>query len=141
MSRLPHSSYQKQTFLGANPSVLAKRLGVPQMGIFNRTMNYNKSYNNIIVVQNKNSGQSSFKLLLAKNIQRPQLKWLDKIDNSNTPFTPYIKTKPNAVKPLEEGTVLCRIVKVWAFRKSRENFSRIGMYTCIDNVHILVCFM
>ncbi|XP_066931210.1 exosome complex component 10-like isoform X2 [Clytia hemisphaerica] len=52
--------------------------------------------------KNKNSGQSSFKLLLAKNIQRPQLKWLDKIDNSNTPFTPYIKTKPNAIKPLEE---------------------------------------
>lgn len=56
--------------------------------------------------QNQQSGQSSFKLLLAKNIQRPQLKWLDKIDNSNTPFTPYLKSKPNAIKPLEEDEVI-----------------------------------
>jgi len=47
-------------------------------------------------------GRSIYKLLMAKNIQRPQLKWLDKIDNSNTPFVPYIKHKPHALKPLEE---------------------------------------
>ena len=43
------------------------------------------------------------KLLTAKNIQRPQLKWLDKIDNSNRPFIPYIKYKTHAVKPLDQG--------------------------------------
>lgn len=45
--------------------------------------------------------QSTYKLLMAKNIERPQLKWLDKIDNCNTPFMPYLKRKPNAVKELE----------------------------------------
>ena len=40
---------------------------------------------------------------MAKNIHRPQLKWMDKIDNSNTPFIPYIKTKYHATQPLEEG--------------------------------------
>jgi len=45
-----------------------------------------------------NSKSSTFKLLMAKNIQRPQLKWLDKIDNSNTPFIPYIKEKLHALR-------------------------------------------
>jgi len=38
---------------------------------------------------------------MAKNIQRPQLKFKDKIDNSNTPFIPIITRKPNALRPLE----------------------------------------
>ncbi|XP_053704720.1 spermidine synthase isoform X2 [Synchiropus splendidus] len=42
----------------------------------------------------------TFKLLHAKNIQRPQLKFKEKIDNSNTPFIPKIFVKPNAMKPL-----------------------------------------
>uniref|UniRef100_A0A8C7WQJ6 Exosome complex component 10 n=1 Tax=Oryzias sinensis TaxID=183150 RepID=A0A8C7WQJ6_9TELE len=46
-------------------------------------------------------GQSeTFRLLHAKNIARPQLKFKEKIDNSNTPFVPKIFIKPNAVKPL-----------------------------------------
>ncbi|XP_065904927.1 exosome complex component 10-like isoform X1 [Dysidea avara] len=36
----------------------------------------------------------------SSNMMRPQLKWADKIDNSNTPFRPIIKHKPNALKPL-----------------------------------------
>uniref|UniRef100_A0A8C7WQ78 Exosome complex component 10 n=1 Tax=Oryzias sinensis TaxID=183150 RepID=A0A8C7WQ78_9TELE len=52
----------------------------------------------------KGSGSSSqsetFRLLHAKNIARPQLKFKEKIDNSNTPFVPKIFIKPNAVKPL-----------------------------------------
>lgn len=44
---------------------------------------------------------TSFRFLMAKNIQRPQLKFKDKIDNSNTPFIPIIKRKPNALRPLE----------------------------------------
>uniref|UniRef100_A0A9J8D6A7 Exosome complex component 10 n=1 Tax=Cyprinus carpio carpio TaxID=630221 RepID=A0A9J8D6A7_CYPCA len=42
----------------------------------------------------------TFHLLHAKNIQRPQLKFKDKVDNSNTPFVSKIFIKPNAVKPL-----------------------------------------
>lgn len=33
-------------------------------------------------------------------IQRPQIKFKDKIDNSSTPFEPRIKEKPNSLKPL-----------------------------------------
>lgn len=39
-------------------------------------------------------------LLTAKSIQRPQLKFRDKIDNRTTPFIPSIKEKPNSIKPL-----------------------------------------
>ncbi|XP_028309786.1 exosome complex component 10 [Gouania willdenowi] len=42
----------------------------------------------------------TFRLLQAKNIARPQLKFREKIDNSNTPFVPKIFIKPNAIKPL-----------------------------------------
>merc|ERR1719470_682380 len=34
----------------------------------------------------KSGKKDSFKLLMAKNIVRPQLKWIDKVDNTNTPF-------------------------------------------------------
>ncbi|RMX38072.1 hypothetical protein pdam_00003117 [Pocillopora damicornis] len=44
---------------------------------------------------------TNFRFLMAKHIQRPQLKFKDKIDNSNTPFIPIIKRKPNALRPLE----------------------------------------
>ncbi|XP_051907021.1 exosome component 10 [Hippocampus zosterae] len=48
------------------------------------------------------SGRRSetFRLLQAKNIPRPQLKFKEKIDNSNTPFIAKIFIKPNALKPL-----------------------------------------
>ncbi|KAM4609699.1 exosome complex component 10 isoform 2-T2 [Polymixia lowei] len=47
------------------------------------------------------SGRSeTFRLLHAKNIVRPQLKFKEKVDNSNTPFIPNIFVKPNAIKPL-----------------------------------------
>ncbi|XP_072537142.1 exosome complex component 10 [Salminus brasiliensis] len=47
-----------------------------------------------------NRSAETFHLLHAKNIQRPQLKFKDKVDNSNTPFVSKIFVKPNAVKPL-----------------------------------------
>ena len=52
--------------------------------------------------QGSGSGSRSetFRLLHAKNIARPQLKFRGKVDNSNTPFVPKIFIKPNAVKPL-----------------------------------------
>ncbi|KAL2103554.1 hypothetical protein ACEWY4_000422 [Coilia grayii] len=48
------------------------------------------------------SGRSpeTFKLLHSKNVQRPQLRFRDKVDNSNTPFIPRIFVKPNAKVPL-----------------------------------------
>uniref|UniRef100_A0AAR2ITM1 Exosome complex component 10 n=1 Tax=Pygocentrus nattereri TaxID=42514 RepID=A0AAR2ITM1_PYGNA len=48
---------------------------------------------------NDHSGET-FHLLHAKNIQRPQLKFKEKVDNSNTPFVAKIFVKPNAIKPL-----------------------------------------
>ncbi|KAM3922697.1 exosome complex component 10 [Leptodactylus fuscus] len=50
----------------------------------------------------KKSKAETFRLLHAKNITRPQLKFKEKIDNSNTPFVPKIFVKPNAQKPLPE---------------------------------------
>ena len=35
-----------------------------------------------------------------KPILRSQLKFKDKIDNSNSPWVPIIKSKPNAIRPL-----------------------------------------
>ncbi|KAM7412137.1 hypothetical protein PAMA_021883 [Pampus argenteus] len=46
------------------------------------------------------SRSETFRLLHAKNITRPQLKFKEKVDNSNTPFIPKIFIKPNATKPL-----------------------------------------
>ena len=70
---------------------------------------------------------------MAKNIQRPQLKFKDKVDNSNTPFIPIIKRKPNALRPLEISkfaSVSFKFVSLIAtvllkFTKSREICERI----------------
>ena len=63
-------------------------------------------YNHFVLLLNLQKdtpgrNDTSFRFLMAKNIQRPQLKFKDKIDNSNTPFIPIIKSKPNALRPLE----------------------------------------
>ncbi|KAK0154863.1 Exosome component 10 [Merluccius polli] len=42
----------------------------------------------------------TFRLLQARNITRPQLRFREKVDNSNIPFVPKIFIKPNATKPL-----------------------------------------
>eukprot|EP00794_Sanderia_malayensis_P015351 gene15351-16927_t len=39
-----------------------------------------------------------YNLLTARNIQRPQLRWKRKVDNSNAPFVPILTIKPNAIK-------------------------------------------
>uniref|UniRef100_A0A452FC79 Exosome complex component 10 n=1 Tax=Capra hircus TaxID=9925 RepID=A0A452FC79_CAPHI len=51
----------------------------------------------------KKTKSETFRLLHAKNIIRPQLKFREKIDNSNTPFLPKIFIKPNAQKPLPQA--------------------------------------
>ncbi|XP_075046293.1 exosome complex component 10 isoform X2 [Mixophyes fleayi] len=50
----------------------------------------------------KKGKSETFRLLHAKNIPRPQLKFKEKIDNSNTPFVPKLFIKPNAQKPLPD---------------------------------------
>ncbi|XP_015264949.1 PREDICTED: exosome component 10 isoform X2 [Gekko japonicus] len=64
----------------------------------------------IISSWNRKSGESkkwnkseTFRLLHAKNIARPQFKFREKVDNSNTPFVPKLFVKPNALKPLPEA--------------------------------------
>ena len=47
---------------------------------------------------------ASYKFIHAKNVQRPQLQFQDKIDNSSASFIPLLREKPNALKPLPEST-------------------------------------
>ncbi|KAG8142389.1 putative Exosome component 10 isoform 2 protein [Naja naja] len=56
---------------------------------------------------NKNQ-QPTFRLLHAKNIVRPQLKFREKVDNSNTPFVAKLFVKPNALKPLPKALLKSR---------------------------------
>ncbi|KAF7387989.1 hypothetical protein HZH66_010756 [Vespula vulgaris] len=62
----------------------------------------------------KSKTAQAVRLLTARNIQRPQLTFKDKIDNSLKPWQPKIKDKPNSLKPLaiyleetEDGEVFC----------------------------------
>uniref|UniRef100_A0A672ZII7 Exosome complex component 10 n=1 Tax=Sphaeramia orbicularis TaxID=375764 RepID=A0A672ZII7_9TELE len=57
------------------------------------------SWNRKVAFKQFNRSET-FKLLHAKNITRPQLKFKEKVDNSNTPFIPKIFIKPNAIKSL-----------------------------------------
>ncbi|KAM6046296.1 exosome complex component 10 isoform 1-T1 [Chlamydotis macqueenii] len=61
------------------------------------------SWNRKAGESHKRSQSETFRLLHAKNISRPQLKFREKIDNSNTPFVPKLFIKPNALKPLPEA--------------------------------------
>ncbi|XP_076753947.1 exosome component Rrp6 [Xylocopa sonorina] len=69
----------------------------------------NGSWNDYQVSQSSRitDNEQSVRLLAGKNIQRPQLMFKDKIDNSSKPWCPRIKDKPNSLKPLaiylEEG--------------------------------------
>ncbi|KAM9521449.1 exosome complex component 10 [Guaruba guarouba] len=61
------------------------------------------SWNRKAAESHKRNQTETFRLLHAKNISRPQLKFREKIDNSNTPFVPKLFVKPNALKPLPEA--------------------------------------
>ncbi|XP_042650865.1 exosome component 10 [Tyto alba] len=61
------------------------------------------SWNRKAGESHKRTQSETFRLLHAKNIVRPQLKFREKIDNSNTPFVPKLFIKPNALKPLPEA--------------------------------------
>lgn len=61
------------------------------------------SWNKKTSTPGQGSNLSSYRLLAARNIQRPQLKFKDKIDNGNRSFVPHIRCKPHAMKSLEES--------------------------------------
>ncbi|XP_032087896.1 exosome component 10 [Thamnophis elegans] len=54
------------------------------------------------------SNLETFRLLHAKNIVRPQLKFREKVDNSNTPFVAKLFVKPNALRPLPQALLKSR---------------------------------
>lgn len=55
---------------------------------------------NARTVCEESSNSDKVRLLGGKNVQRPQLMFKDKIDNSSKPWVPRIKDKPNSLKPL-----------------------------------------
>ncbi|XP_054160415.1 exosome component 10-like [Oppia nitens] len=63
---------------------------------WNRRKIIHANHNN----NNRGKDNSNLKLLSAKLVQRSQLKFKDKIDNTNHAFVPIIKDKPNSLKPL-----------------------------------------
>nr|CAB3244000.1 exosome component 10-like [Phallusia mammillata] len=58
---------------------------------------------------NKQGKSKTFRLMQAHNILRPQLKFSEVIDNTNTPFVPKLTTKPNALKPLGQSLLEAHI--------------------------------
>lgn len=70
----------------------------------------NGSWNKTI---EKSASVQSARLLTARNIHRPQASFKTPIDNSNNPFYPRIRYKPNSIRPLavlpeynDEGEVI-----------------------------------
>lgn len=65
------------------------------------------------ISHNKSSSVQTAKLITAKNIIRPQVNFTVPVNNSNNPFEPSLKDKPNSLKPLailpeydEERTII-----------------------------------
>jgi exosome complex exonuclease RRP6 len=77
--------------------VLATLNTSQNVGVHNINTGLTSSWNRKII---KGKRIGTYNLLSAKLVQRSQLKFKDKIDNSNTPFIPIIKDKPNSIKPL-----------------------------------------
>lgn len=79
---------------------------------------------------------SSYRLLAARNIQRPQLKFKDKIDNDNHAFVPCIRHKFNAIKSLEESLKLPDDVTPEMFENPEFNYPH--PYQCeLENLKTL----
>lgn len=51
-------------------------------------------------LEKSSSSPTTAKLITAKNIMRPQVNFSVPVDNSNNPFSPRLKDKPNSLKPL-----------------------------------------
>ena len=50
-----------------------------------------------------------FGIIHSRNVPRPQVRFQDQIDNSNSPFIPRLKEKPNAKVPLPDGETMTLI--------------------------------
>ncbi|KFW08750.1 PREDICTED: exosome component 10, partial [Eurypyga helias] len=81
--------------LNQNQPVLPARLQPPQTVV--------SSWNRKAGEAHGRAQTETFRLLHGKNISRPQLRFQEKVDNSNTPFLPKLFIKPNAMKPLPEA--------------------------------------
>jgi exosome complex exonuclease RRP6 len=66
-------------------------------GVINRTLHSLEGEAGASAPRNTAVGQQQKQLL------RPQLKWKDEIDNSDAPFIPKLRSKPNAILPLDES--------------------------------------
>ena len=62
---------------------------------FDRTKKINNTGHN-----NSSNSNTPVKLLAAKNVHRPQMKFSKFVDNSSSPFQPRLSDKPHAMKPL-----------------------------------------
>lgn len=74
------------------PSVLVTEVKASAMP---KKYQLSTSFNN-----DKTSSVHAAKLITAKNIMRPQVNFTVPVDNSNSPFVPRLKDKPNSLKPL-----------------------------------------
>lgn len=74
---------------------LKKQAETVMVEMMAKTNNLNGSWN-----RHSNSQSTPVRLLSAKNISRPQLKFKEKINNKPGAFVPKIKDKPHSVKPL-----------------------------------------
>ncbi|KAJ8666846.1 hypothetical protein QAD02_008508 [Eretmocerus hayati] len=86
-------------------SGISRNPGVELIVSQSKGPNYLNGCWNTATLKNKQASTDSnasqaIRLLAAKNIQRPQLTFKDKIDNSPKPWQPKIKDKPNSLKPL-----------------------------------------
>ena len=64
------------------------------------------SYNTTRLIPQDSSegrGVASYNIMASRNVPRPQVRFKDQIDNSNTVFVPRIRNKPNARQPLPDG--------------------------------------
>ena len=55
------------------------------------------------VLISQSSGKKRLKFLASRNVPRPQVRFRDQVDNSNSVFVPLLRSKPNARQPLPQG--------------------------------------
>lgn len=73
---------------------------MPVSGSWNKMNNTKITVQSNLALPKSTTSPNSIRLLTAKNIQRPQICFKDRIDNSKNPWEPRIKDKPNSLKPL-----------------------------------------
>lgn len=59
-----------------------------------------------MLIISSNFQRVDLQVFAGANIPRPQLKFEEPVNNTNSPFLPKLKSKPNAIIPLEHCTFL-----------------------------------